>query len=67
MNFKRVKKGYDPVQVEAFIQSRENQNNAIIENQQKIIDSQADEIKKLRQGLETGSVCGCSQCRCCRC
>lgn len=57
MNFKRVKKGYDPVQVEAFIQSRENQNNAIIENQQKIIDSQADEIKKLRQGLETGSVC----------
>ena len=47
MNFKRVRKGYDPVQVEAFIKSREEQNNSIIENQQKIIDAQADEIKQL--------------------
>lgn len=58
MNFKRVRKGYDPVQVEAFIQARENQNNAIIENQQKIIDAQADEIRQLRQGIETATVGG---------
>ena len=58
MNFKRVRKGYDPVQVEAFIKSREEQNNSIIENQQKIIDAQADEIKQLRQGKETATVGG---------
>ena len=58
MNFKRVRKGYDPVQVEAFIKSREEQNNSIIENQQKIIDAQADEIKQLRQGKETAPVGG---------